>query len=189
MAGITEATEILASYMGACARIAGGALDCWGWPAGNDHTCEVLIDATVECRGINTFGQLGNGTTGPPAYLNPPVLVSGITNAAAVTVGNIHSCATLTTGAVRCWGYNGEPTEDDPEPAHQGQLGNGTTIGSTTPVAVTGIMDAVSIDAGENHTCVVTTVGGIRCWGYGYYGQLGSGTTANGLTPVTVIGL
>jgi hypothetical protein len=36
---------------------------------------------------------------------------------------------------------------------------------------------------------VVTTVVGIRCWGYGYYGQLGSGTTADGLTPVSVIGL
>ena len=70
-----------------------------------------------------------------------------------------------------------------------GQLGDGTTTMRPTPVDVTGLSSNVAaVDAGTDHTCALTTTGGVKCWGYNSYGQLGDGTTTNRPTSVPVIG-
>ena len=40
---------------------------------------------------------------------------------------------------------------------------------------MTSFDDAVHIDSGYNHTCVVTNEGAVQCWGSNEYGQLGDG--------------
>ncbi len=46
----------------------------------------------------------------------------------------------------------------------------------------------VYITVGSTHTCAVTSLGLIYCWGYNYFGQLGDGTTQDRLKPVPVQG-
>jgi alpha-tubulin suppressor-like RCC1 family protein len=65
------------------------------------------------------------------------VEVSGITTATSIALGGYHSCAVLTDGTMKCWGYNGN-----------GELGDGTTTDRTTPVEVSGITTATSIALG-----------------------------------------
>jgi alpha-tubulin suppressor-like RCC1 family protein len=72
----------------------------------------------------------------------------------------------------------------------QGQLGDGSTSNSTTPVAVTGLTDVLQVDAGAGSTTCALVVGGrVECWGWNYWGTVGDGTTTDALSPVDVVGL
>ena len=79
-----------------------------------------------------------------------------------------------------------------------GELGDATNSGTSTPnptpLDVSGLTSGVTaIAAGVNHTCALTSAGGVKCWGFNFRGQLGdatnSGTSTANPTPVDVSGL
>lgn len=121
-------------------------------------------DATRDAAG--TDGEAPDAA--PPIVEVPRVLAAGLT----------HTCIARDT--VKCWGSNGVSNV----------LGDGTTTAySATPVAVRDVTDALSIDAGANHTCILRSRGGLRCWGANEASQLGDGTTTVRTTPVIVPGV
>jgi alpha-tubulin suppressor-like RCC1 family protein len=137
--------------------------------------CAVLSTGHMKCWGEGGDGQLGNGTT---ANSDVPVAALGITDAkAAASDGDGGSfCAVLSTGHMKCWGFN-----------NYGQLGNGTATGSSVPVSVSNITTAAAVVGGTEYGfCALLSTSHVDCWGFGSYGQLGNGKTASSDVPVAV---
>jgi alpha-tubulin suppressor-like RCC1 family protein len=189
-----------------CALTTGGSVQCWGAndfgqlgngsttpslvpvavsglssgitaiAAGDVHTCALTAAGGVQCWGRNFSGQLGNDSTVDSPV---PVAVSGLSSGvAAIASGESYTCALTTGGGVQCWGFNGA-----------GALGNNSTTDSHAPVTVAGLgFGVAAITAGGGHTCALTTMWGVQCWGFGTYGQLGNGLYATSLAPVAISG-
>ena len=100
--------------------------------------------------------------------------LSGVT---AIAAGDLHTCALMSDGSIKCWGSNLE-----------GQLGDGTIVSKNRPVRVSGINTATQL-AASYHTCALLSDNTSRCWGRGYNGQLGDGNATSSRSPVSVSGL
>jgi alpha-tubulin suppressor-like RCC1 family protein len=128
------------------------------------------------------WGDSGSARLGRPYDTpnRPGYYVDGLsTGVTAVTAGRSHTCALTTAGGVKCWGSN-----------DSGQLGDGTRSGRSSPADVFGLTSGIaSVDAGDNHTCAVTTSGAVKCWGGDSYGKLGDGNDKSQTKPVDVVGL
>lgn len=137
--------------------------------------CALLTNSRVFCWGFNDLGQLGDGKT---KNSSRPVAVTGIGGKGVLTgVASVVSdafgygseyCAVLRAGGVDCWGAN-----------QDGQLGNGTTKTSHTPVAVKGVNGSglltgvKQVQAEIYGFCAALAAGGAVCWGLNENGQLG----------------
>ncbi len=147
--------------------------------ASYQHTCALLSDGSVWCWGDNGYDELGNATTVGYSQVAVKVTLSSAAGAVqAVASGSYHSCVLFSAGTVQCWGTN-----------DYGQLGNGSTTSSTSPVnvmvnATTQLSNVVAIEAADQYNCalVVDTSGNrnVKCWGYGQYGELGNGVMGTG---------
>ena len=131
--------------------------------AGGYTSCALMQGGGVRCWGLNSFGQVGDGTLGSGQNRSTPTAVVGLANATAISVGSSHTCAVRATGTVACWGLNGF-----------GQLGDGTSENRASPTALSGQVTVAAVSAGGGHTCVIGS-GRARCVGANNSGQLGAG--------------
>ncbi len=121
--------------------------------AGEKYTCARKSDGTLWCWGMNSEGQLGDGTT---AGRGTPVQVAALgAGVVQVSAGGSHTCARKRDGSLWCWGWNAT-----------GALGDGTRIGRKIPIQVTALGNEVAqVSAGTAETCARKTDGTLWCWG------------------------
>jgi alpha-tubulin suppressor-like RCC1 family protein len=132
--------------------------------AGEGRTCARTLTGTVFCWGsVWLYREGGLEYSRDQAV---PASVPGAGAMTAVSVGTFSTCATDAKGVIHCWEAN-----------PFGQLGNGTTEGSTTPLPVASDERFVSVSAGIIQTCAVAVSGIGYCWGNDSFGQLGVSPT------------
>jgi alpha-tubulin suppressor-like RCC1 family protein len=186
--GLTAASEAYCwglSYWNEASREATGSFTPVAVPgglrfalvtAGFYYTCGLTPSGVAYCWGLNDQGQLGDGST---TDRRNPAAVSGGLTFATLSPHPVayHTCGVTPAGSAYCWGTNGG-----------GQLGDGSTVASSQPVAVGGGLTFATLAAGWAHTCGLTTAGAAYCWGSNAQGQLGVGSTTPSVTPVAVGG-
>ncbi|MET0553063.1 MAG: chitobiase/beta-hexosaminidase C-terminal domain-containing protein, partial [Vicinamibacteria bacterium] len=146
---------------------------------GGQSTMFAKPDGTAWMWGVNSSGQLGNGSASLRLSPTQVAELSGITS---LDGGVGHGVVRKSDGTVWTSGNNG-----------YGQLGIGTTTGGRTSyaalthAALTTPNSVASITSGWNHTLALRTDGTVWAWGANNVGQLGNGggTTPQG-SPVQV---
>jgi alpha-tubulin suppressor-like RCC1 family protein len=134
--------------------------------AGGAHSCGVTTAGVPFCWGTSVTGALGASGV---SQSSAPVSVSvpaGVTFTRIVT-GESSTCSVATSGIGYCWGTN-----------VVGQLGSGSTSNSGVPIPISGGLRwrEIGMTAEPSfitHTCGVTDVASVACWGRGDLGQLG----------------
>lgn len=191
-----------------CGIKTGGSLWCWGWnmgylgnllgigateqtqptlvtgggtwnniDAGHYSLCGIKSEGSLWCWGTNYYGNIGDSTFNdrntPTQIIEPgpwkDLSISGY-------YGDETVCAIKQDGSLWCWGYNGE-----------GQLGNGTTTESESPVQISGGGIWKQVSVGKTHTCAIKFDNTLWCWGENY-ATFGDGTYNDSLVPTNTTG-
>ncbi len=159
--------------------------------AGRGHFCAITESAGVNCWGS---GWLGDGAISRGMIEGGATQVVGLPDdVISVAAGSESTCVVTLDGGVYCWG-----SED------YGRLGNGiqdpcgTRVGSRTcetdrfyvlPIPVIGLdsgVRSVWMGPSSNHVCVITDLGGVKCWGDGEGGQYDDSSGYDSSVPVDI---
>jgi len=117
---------------------------------GKEHTCAILDDDTLKCRGKVTGLSSPTISTSPPSTAVP--LGAGVTSVSASMQST--TCATLTNGGLKCWGNNGYY-----------QVGDGTNTNRATPVDVDLGTSYKMVSVAVSSACAILNDGSMKCWG------------------------
>jgi alpha-tubulin suppressor-like RCC1 family protein len=150
-----------------------GLTDVVAVAAGFQHSLALMQDGTLRAWGLNSNGQLGDGTRTDRAT---PVRVAGIEAATAIVAGSRHSAALLADGTVMTWGS-----------IMTGSLGR--NVGSAEYDAMPGRAERVtgirSIAGGRGHMLALTEAGTVMSWGDDAVGATGRGVFGGDRTSGT----
>ena len=183
---------------------------CWGYNAhgnlGNGTTANATspvqvnpIIAPILSQSVYRLYQPSTATTPgqPLATTDTPATLDGIADpfrmrlgltnemrskpmVTSIDSGAYSSCATNSDDWAYCWGEG-----------WAGQLGNGDTVDSSMPVAISqgAIPSGATIrqlSAGLRHVCVIASDNWVYCWGENNRGQLGDNSVDRRNTPVAL---
>jgi len=133
--------------------------------------CETIVTTLCNCHECGTQCAFSCGNT-------------ACEEIRVLSTGNLHTCAivaespniAVTGGKLACWGRN-----------FFGQLGDGTTRDSVTPVLIGGVVGATAIALGDSHSCAITSDSRMKCWGDNANGKLGAASKLEeSVNPLTV---
>lgn len=153
---------------------------------GTYHSAAIDSDKKLYVWGTNENGQIGNGAD-ITSYFPSPLCLSGVSgnplygkSITQVALGDSHSAAIDSDGKLYTWGCN-----------NYGQLGNGSTTDSTTPVCLTTLSgnplygkSITQIELGVGFSSAIDSNNQLYVWGRNSDGQLGRNNTTKSTTPI-----
>jgi alpha-tubulin suppressor-like RCC1 family protein len=141
--------------------------------AGDYHSLAVTASGVLWAWGLNSVGQLGDGTT---TLRRSPVQVTALPGVAGVAAGQYHSLARTVDLAVWAWGQGGS-----------GQIGDGTYTNRSSPTRVPALTGVTAIAAGSGFSMALKSDGlpwgEVWSWGDNADGQLADGTLTKRNSP------
>ena len=143
---------------------------------GGFHGVAVKVDGSVWAWGVNTGGQVGDGTTASPRAT--PTRVTSLASVVEVSAGYQYTAARKNDGTVWVWGDAG-----------YGQLGDGGPYEPRTVPAQIAVSRVTQLAVGYLHSLALADDGGVWAWGANGAGELGDGTTLSRFTPSRVAGI
>lgn len=140
------------------------------------HSLGVRTNGTAWAWGLNSSGQLGDGTT--VSKRSPVSVIGGFTDWCQVAAGVVHSAGVRSNGSLWTWGAG-----------TSGGLGDCTVAAKSSPVSVVGgFTDWCKVCAASSNTIAIRTNGTIWGWGSNNCGQLGNNSNTSTSSPVSVVG-
>jgi alpha-tubulin suppressor-like RCC1 family protein len=156
--------------------VVGGFTDWTQVSAGSTHSLGLRANGTIWAWGSNIAGNLGDGTV--TSRTSPVSVVGGFTDWTQVSAGGSHSLGLRANGTAWAWGAN-----------QDGELGNNSTISTSSPIPVLGgFTDWIQIGGGSGRSLGIRANGTAWVWGSNFIGRLGDGTTTYRSLPVSVAG-
>ena len=128
---------------------------------GENHSAAITADGSLYTWGYNGQGQLGFHES--VVYVFSPQKVDMPGRVTSISLGGDHSAAITEDRSLYTWGRNSS-----------GQLGDGTTDRSFTPIKIMDNVEKVSL--GESHSAAIRTYDGVAklfIWGSDLHYQLG----------------
>jgi len=190
---------VASTAVGVVARTTAPALD-WGPAAPSlaevGQSCELSVPGVLTLAPStslsNTLGSVAgatvisavDGVTANVTDLTPGArAVTWTATDSTSSTTTIATTVTLALGATS-WLWPQPPRVLAPELVlgYDTMSGRQPVIATPCSIAVAG--RRASLSAGERHTCVLTTTGGVKCWGENAWGQLGLGNSTRQTTPV-----
>jgi alpha-tubulin suppressor-like RCC1 family protein len=129
-------------------------------------------NGTLWSWGLNSSGQLGDGTT---TQRTAPVQIGVATDWVRVALGTNHVLAIRSNGTLWAWGLNAN-----------NQLGDGTVTNRSSPTQIGTAANWKSITGSNFHSAATRADGTLWTWGANGVGYLGNGsfTTRNAPTQI-----
>ncbi len=147
--------------------------------AGLDHTCVQMDFGEIQCFGRNNFGQLG--VLGTMDTATPSTVVGSPTwgDTRNLVLGARHTCVVRSGGGgtLWCWGDNGTS-----------QLARMMPPFLDAPDQISGVTFVIDAYAGDGHTCALTSLNELRCWGANTGDMLGVGSAPDPLSGPQPVG-
>lgn len=126
---------------------------------------------------VVAFNNAGESPASSP--IAPVTALEANDYATNVSSGRAHTCATMYSGEMKCWGLN-----------KSGQLGTLEAVYAwASPLTITTPKDFTDVSAGDDHTCAIDTNSDVWCWGDGLYGATGPTAASVQEQPLKVVGV
>ncbi len=137
--------------------------------AGEYFVAALLENGKVYTWGHNIYGQCGLGYTSE--NISTPQQVPNLDSVVDIAAGLNHVLVKKSDGSIWAWGAN-----------TYGQLGNGTTTSSSSPIETLGLPGVLKLVTAGNTSAAITDYGTVWTWGSFFYGILGNGSSSQNIT-------